>query len=347
MKRLLFLMLGMAMASLIFTFSAMSAAVDDEKALYELAKKEGEVRFAGVFREDPIKAIGDLFSKKYPGIKITYTRKSSAPMIKQVELERMSGINSFDIINLSDNNSFLQWKRDKFLLQFKPSNLKATDAKGHDPDGFIVAVGINPEVGCYNSRLITDANAPKSLKDLIDPKWKGMMSDSPPQRGNSSYFRWRTAVDLYGWDYLKNLAKNEVMWNDDHSTVTRLAISGERPLAPCVPFSAYYEEFVKGQPLKIIITSEGVPPMNPSAAILKTAKNPNAAKLLENFLLTPDVQLLMATSFGYYPVRKDVTSLPASIPKLSGMKLLYVDPEIADKEREKWFKDFDRIFRAN
>ena len=101
-------------------------------------------------------------------------------------------------------------------------------------------------------------------------------------------------------------------------------------------------EAAKGSPVNFVFPTEGVSAVTEPVAILKTAKNPEAAKAFVDFLLSEEGQKLAATQ-GYLPARDGVAG-PAGFPARAEIKLMSFDAEkaLADEEANK--KRFAEIF---
>jgi iron(III) transport system substrate-binding protein len=77
--------------------------------LYAAAKKEGQVTFGGAIKAEHVQKMSAVFAKRYPGITVKYTRRSTEPMVQLVEAERRANRVSFDVLNLTEPGDVVRW----------------------------------------------------------------------------------------------------------------------------------------------------------------------------------------------------------------------------------------------
>jgi iron(III) transport system substrate-binding protein len=145
----------------------------------------------------------------------------------------------------------------------------------------------------YNTNLVNAADAPKSFADLLDPKWSGkMVKAHPGYSGNVMSATFEMVRDL-GWEYFEKLAKQKVMQVQSSTDPPKKLALGER--AVMVDGNEYNALQIKesGQPVEIVYPTEGTPMAVGPNAIFKNAPNPNAARLLQNYMFTAECQQLV------------------------------------------------------
>jgi iron(III) transport system substrate-binding protein len=85
----------------------------------------------------------------------------------------------------------------------------------------------------YNTKLVPAAEAPEGWKYLLDPKWRGKLVTAHPGYSGVISTHVLALVQLYGWDYLKQLAQNKLMLVQSAVDHAGVAASGERQVAAC------------------------------------------------------------------------------------------------------------------
>src|SRR6266540_4112679 len=76
--------------------------------------------------------------------------------------------------------------------------------------------------------------APKSYKDLLNPKWKGAIGmDNEPYNWYVITLRYLERRDgkEAALDYMKKLAAQQIQWRKGHSLIGQLMAAGEFPIA--------------------------------------------------------------------------------------------------------------------
>jgi len=152
-------------------------------------------------------------------------------------------------------------------------------------------------------------------------------------------------VQLYGWDYFKQLAQNKLMLVQSAADPAGVVASGERPVAVNGGDYTFYQTKKKGNPVEVVYPKEGVPLVVSPSAITSFAPHPNAARLFTDFTFSREVQQVLADSEGLYTGHPEV-KYPADKPKLGDLKLLTVEPEELEKRDEEIRRRFVEFFGA-
>ena len=197
----------------------------------------------------------------------------------------------------------------------------------------------------FNTKAVPAAEAPKTWKDLLDPRWKGKMVTAHPGYSGVIATHVLALVNLLGWDYFKQLAQNQLMIVQSANDPSTVVAAGERAVAVDGGEYSFYQQKKKGNPIDMVYPKEGVPLVVSPTAIASFASHPNAARLFTDFTFTRELQQFMADSEGLYTGHPEV-KYPADKPKLSDLKLLPVDPAELLKRNEEIKKRFVELFGA-
>lgn len=293
-----------------FTFAA---SVED------MAKKEGKLIFYTSMDSKTANKLGQNFQKQ-TGIKTEVFRSGTGKVLAKVEAEFAADKYMFDVIQVSDMAPFIVWARKGLLEKYKPEGFDKFFDFMKDSDGYWLAVKSNTSVIAYNTNKIKKSDAPKSWKDLLDPKYKDKISMSNPYYAGTTAVNIACILELYGWDYYKQLAKLNPHIDNSHGKLETLMISAERPLiAEQNNYSVLPDKF-KGQPVEVVYPTEGVTLSPGPAGILKKAPHPNAAKLFMDYICSKEAQEIIAAKY-YYPGRVDVPA--KGQPSLGELKFLF------------------------
>lgn len=207
---------------------------------------------------------------------------------------------------------------------------------------------IGPMVIIYNTKLVSEADAPTSWGDLIDPKWKGKIACADPLKSSSSFATIMAMIMAYGkddgkgYEFVGKLVENLDGKIAAGSSATFKGVSdGEYSIG------LTYEEgalkYVKaGSDMKIVYPKDGTTISPSGIAIVKGAKNLENAKKFVDFCLSKDVQSQLG-AINRRTVRTDVVDPQDTFESMDNIPLVDYDMDWVtqhkDEFSEKW-KDF-------
>ena len=311
----------------------------------EAARKEGKVVWYTSLVLPSAERVAKLFETAYPDVKVEVHRTGSQRILQRVMQELQANIKNVDVVHTSDAGHYVLLKEKKLLAKYTPAGVDAFPAGFKDKDGYYYGLRATVNAITYNTKVVSAAEAPKTWKDLLDPKWKGKMVTAHPGYSGVIATHVLALVHLHGWDYFKQLAQNQLMLVQSANDPSTVVSSGERVVAVNGGEYSAYQLKKKGNPLEIVYPKEGVPLVVSPTAITSFAPHPSAARLFTDFTFTREVQQVMADSEGLYTGHPDVT-YPADKPKLKDLKLLTVTPEELEKRNEALKKRFVEFFGA-
>jgi len=325
--------------------TAASVALAQDAALIQAARKEGSVLWYTSLALPSSTAIAHAFKTKYTGIDVEVHRTGSERVLQRVMQEATAGIKNADVIHTSDAGHFELLKDKGMLLKFTPRGVEGFPAGFKDKDGFYYGMRATLSVIAYNPKSLPEKDAPKTWKDLLNNKWSGKEVTAHPGYSGIIMTHVLALVNVYGWDYFRDLAKNKLHIVQSANDPAGVVASGERPLGVNGAEYFYYKTQKQGNPIKIVYPNEGVPLIVSPVAIAKDAPHPNAAKLFTEFIFAKDSQQMLADKEGLYTGHPEVT-YPNDKPKLKDLKLLAPNAEELQKRNAEIKKRFIEYFGA-
>lgn len=203
-----------------------------------------------------------------------------------------------------------------------------------------------PEVkngGCVIiNRTVLEKNnlpVPTSYQDLLDPRYKNLISMPSPTSSGTGYMFLRQLVNEWGedvaYDYFAKLSENILQYTSSGSGPVNALVQGEVAIGLGMTSQAV-EEINQGVPLEIIFFAEGSPFSMYGNAILKKSYDRQAVRDVFNYLAT---DLCKGNNEKFFPgqIFKDfkptIKNYPTDI-HYGNMK----DDTLAEKERllKKW-----------
>jgi iron(III) transport system substrate-binding protein len=315
---------------------------DNEKALHEAARSEGELTwYSSHYTSETSERVGRAFTAKYAGVKVNVVRTTAQVAFQRLSQDIQSGVANCDVLGTTDIAHCISLKQRGLLLSYEPRNAEFIGPvfRNVDKDNQFHTTSSTFVSLLYNTAKVKPDDAPKTWKALLDPKWNNQISVGHP--GFSGFVgNWVVQMKkLYGWSYFEALAKlNPQIGRSIIDTVTTLS-SGER-LVAAGPGALAYLQAARGNPVGVIIPEEGAVLMTSPSAIMKNSRRPNASKLFIEFLYGKEAAEIAKDEFGS-PMRMDVDPRPGVI-KLTDMKLIQpsVDeivkgiPEVTEQWRD-------------
>jgi iron(III) transport system substrate-binding protein len=318
---------------------AMAQSIDE---LYAAAKAEGVVEFAGAMKQKETQEILKAFEKRYPGIRVTYTRRSTEPMVQLIEANRLANRNAFDLINVTEPGDLVRWKKEGFIAKVEVPELDQLLPDTYDPDHTFYAIGITPMVAIYNTGKLKPADAPKSLHELLEPKWKGTIVITRPSRGGTGGAALMNVVAALGHEVIARARDLDLLLTRGNEAAIDSVVSGERLLSWGVSGYRAIEAKNEGAPIDMIWWTEGTATVSFSGAVTAKAAHPNAARLLLRWLLSKEGQELVVGKLDFHSSRRDVAAVPKGQLPLSQLPIRMFPPEQVVAEGQALAAEFDR-----
>jgi iron(III) transport system substrate-binding protein len=315
-------------------------------ALIEAAKKEGKVIWYTSVDLPLAERVAKAFQEKFPGVAVRVERSGAERVFQRIGQEYSSNIHAVDVVNSSDAAHLIVWKRSGWLAPYVPEDVaKHYSADHKDADGMFASFRVFLCPIAYNTNLVKREEAPRSYADLLDPKWTGkIVKAHPGYSGTILTATFQIARDI-GWPYLEKLAQQKVMQVQSASDPPKKLALGERAIMADGVEYVLFQLKEKGDPIEIVYPAEGTPLIIGPNAIFKNAPNPNAARLLQNWMFSAECQQLCIDFGGLRSAHALAKEKQGRTP-LSQIKLMKDDAAAVEKETETIKKRYTQIFKV-
>jgi iron(III) transport system substrate-binding protein len=220
-------------------------------------------------------------------------------------------------------------KRDVLAPYNSPSAV-GIPAVFKDPEDYWAGFSARSRVIVYNTKLVKPEEAPKSVLDLTDPKWKGQVAIADPRFGTTSFHvaaLYAELGDERADEFFRNLKANDVKVVAANSVVRDMVARGELKvgLTDTDDVNVALED---KQPVAMVFPDRegmGVPVMPNMVSLIARAPHPEAGQKLIDYLLSPEVERSLAQSEAVQiPLREGVEG-PKNIPPLKSFKPMTLD----------------------
>ena len=166
---------------------------DRDKSCSKARRKKAQVTF---YTSNTWMAghVSQEFGKKYPFIKTNVWRSDSKELLKRLTDEMAAGRFIADVVETSPDYMALLVAANRFQEVFSPELGPYDDhVKFKGKNGYLHWTSRELYISLgFNTEIIPPAEAPKAMKDLLDPKWKSKMSIAGTTTGtNGSAPSWK------------------------------------------------------------------------------------------------------------------------------------------------------------
>lgn len=285
--------------------SKAAAAISEEEVAQATA--EGKVVVYGNPPEDMWKRLIPTFEKAYPGITIETVDLGGSELVQRVLSEAKTGTASADLVIDSNSKTFLELadvveRRNSVYTDELPAFTR--------PEAGVYAFAADPGILLYNKAVLNQDEYPTSMADMteIGAANPGKLTtyDLSNDNGYSQMWTFADAAGDEAWDLYSELVP-QTTYEDAGGTMTQKLAQGEY-------VAGYFQSgLARGllEPMgldKLVgwsYASDGTPVQPRYSAPLTDAEHPNAAALLQDYLLSAEGQTVVCAS-GLTAVRDDV-----------------------------------------
>jgi iron(III) transport system substrate-binding protein len=283
-----------------------------ERKLYDAARARNEQAtwYVSHYNSETAEALGRAFDAQFPGVKVNVVRTTAQVAFQRLSQDMRARVQNCDVFSSTDLGHYLQLKGDGRFEKFTPEAIAHVlpQLRGLDPDGFFHITSIGTVLINYNTNRVKAEEVPRKWTDLLDPKWQNRVTVGHPSF--SGYVgTWVVMMrKLYGWDYFKRLERNKPQIGRSINDTVTMLNSGERWVG-AGPGATTLRSASRGNPLAVHYPDDGTMLMVAPTAVMKGSRNPNAARLFFEFLLSKRASEIQVENFSEI-VRGDVPTFP-------------------------------------
>jgi iron(III) transport system substrate-binding protein len=243
-----------------------------------------------------------------------YEKRSGVSLLSKFDVESTKTVGLTNLIiaeagrprcDLFWNNEILNTLRLKekgLLAPFQPIHAGDIPATFRAKDATWYGFAARARILIINTKLVSEAERPKGIKDLLDAKWKGKIGIAKPLFGTTAT---HAACLFAAWgddkakEYFGGLKANGVQVLSGNKQVAQAAGSGQIAIGMTDTDDAM-GEIDAGSPVAIIYPdrekgSIGTLFIPNTLAIMKGSRHQKAAEDLASHLLSPEIEAALAT----------------------------------------------------
>lgn len=311
---------GLLLSALPVARSALAAAPAyypaDYSSVVEASRSEGGVLAYSNVGEMNWRPIIQAFNAEYPWIKVQTLDLGSIEVFERYYAEQATGNNAADIVVSHSSSAWLDFIKKGNVADFVSAE------NDHLPDWSrpapgVYTISVDPFFIAYNKALLPQDEWPKSIQDIVDLAAKdparfakkigtGLpMSNAAGQNLTSTYIN--RVGEAKALEQFGILGKSTDVYRSAGQIMEKLT-TGELLIGfflSGIQVFPLLADPARATLLGYTFPSDGTVMLMRHIAVSKTAKNPNSAKLLADFVLSQAGQTALAAG-GLMPYRDDV-----------------------------------------
>ncbi|RGP66012.1 hypothetical protein FSPOR_6838 [Fusarium sporotrichioides] len=281
--------------------------------IYQAALREGGTVTLwhggdSVNRQAGLKA---AFEKRFPGMELNVTVDLSKYHDARVDQQLAAGGKAVyvDSVILQTLHDYPRWAQQGALLNYAPHGFDQIDDAYKDSTAYWYGVYILSWAFCWNSDKLPGIKPLAEYPDFLRPELKNKLVLTYPNDDDAVLFAYHLIMQQYGVSWFKGLLEQNPRWI--RGTAAPSTIVRGSNYTQAVYFAAG-GGFQNVGPINFAHPKSGkYVSWAQTAGILKDAPHPEGAKLLHNFILSPEYQ----QAVGTWSVRRDMPT-PQGYPDL-------------------------------
>lgn len=314
-------------------FFVPSSQAQDAK-LVEAAKKEsGKIIAYGSLEANTVEPIIEAFQKK-TGLAVEYWRASATKVMDRALGELRAGKSVFDVM-VNNSGAIHVMKKEGLFAKYLSPAASAFPKDVIDPD--LGPVYRNTPIGIvYNTGMVKPADAPKSLEDLLNPKYKGKVVMPDPTQ-HTTTLQWLASLyKIMGKEkadkFIRDLGATRPLMVESFSPSAERVSTGETPIAiSLIRYTVTYGE--KGAPVDYIRLEKYLS-TGQYLTLNNKANRPNGGKAFIDFFLG-DQSMRILAKMGEFVNRKGIYPPLPGANKIQSVEMDDFDAkEFAEKTQE-------------
>ena len=284
------------------------------QAVIDAARKEGKVIVYTPTDTNAGKPLVREFEAMYPGVKVEYNDMNTTEIYNRVIAEAASNNAGADVVWSSAMDQQVKLVGDGYAAAYdspEAANLpswaiyqKQAYGTTFEPVGIV-----------YNKRLLPAADVPHTHAEFLrllksDPaRFQGKVTTFDVEKSGSGFLFLTedTRVDPTAtWDIVRAMAATGVRLQSSSGTMMERISSGEQLIGYNMFLSYAHTRAKKDPGIAYEVPRDYALVLSRVAFVSKTARNPNAAKLFLDYLLSKKGQTTLATGSELPSIRADV-----------------------------------------
>ncbi|VWD00969.1 iron ABC transporter substrate-binding protein [Burkholderia lata] len=284
------------------------------QGVIDAAKKEGKLIVYSTTDTGLVRPLIKDFESLY-GVKVEYNDMNSTELYNRYISENAASSTSADVLWSSAMDLQVKLVNDGLMASYdSPESPNVPQWAQYQKQAY--GTTFEPLAIVYNKRLIPENEAPTTRADLIKllttqaDKFKGKVTTYDIEKSGVG-FNYLTqdahVNEKVTWELVKAMGATGPKLQSSTGAMMERISSGENLIGYNIIGSYAYAKAKKDKSIGYVFPKDYTQVVSRLATVSKKAKNPNAAKLWVDYLLSKRGQTLIANQANLYAIRADVT----------------------------------------
>lgn len=281
------------------------------------------------------KPLSETFAHHYPQVKIDVINAGVGELFTRIRAERANPRG--DLLLGASGEAFVG--NTELFQPYKAKEHDAFDPKVVGPDNTFYGFSMPLQALIVNTKLMPLDQAPKSWKDLGEPRYRGKIIMSNPSLSGSAYGQIAQILQLHGWDLMQKVvtnatfvAQSAVVYQNVAKGEYAIGLTGDSNIVTMAQ---------QGYPVAAVYPSEGTALRFDASGIVKGGPNPDNAKLFLDFVNSKEAHAIIVKT-SRRSVRTDAPAPSGQIPTAQ-IKTFAYDDAAAARDRKANLEKFDDL----
>ena len=203
-------------------------AAERDVALIKEAKNEKTVIWYAPMNREDLRQFTAGFEAEYPFLHVEILTGGPQSLLNRILTERRAGKDNFDTLNIR-SSALYTLKKAGAIGRYESPQRRGLRPGFYDKEGYFNGLWASLMVYLFNNKQVSRAQAPKSIDDLLQAKWKGKMG---MDQDADDYIA--ALLDYYGDEKGKQMARalgaQQLNIRKGRTLVSQLVAAGEFPI---------------------------------------------------------------------------------------------------------------------
>jgi iron(III) transport system substrate-binding protein len=294
------------------------------------------------------------FERRRPDVDVRWLDMGSQEILDRLRFERVNP--QADVWFGGPTPIFDRGVDDSLLQRYRPEWADFVGPGGVHPSDFYYPAYRTPAVIAYNSKAVSEADAPRDWDDVLAPRWRGKVLIRDPMASGTMRAIWglvlvqslrETGDTARGMHWLRRLDAQTIAYTLNPAILNE-KLARQEGLITLWDLPDILISRGKGLPFGYAFPRSGTVVIDDAIGLVRGARHPDAAAAFIDFVGSEDAQALAAARVFRLPARRGLPAdrVPAWVTEVErDMKVADMDWRLLAKEGSAWMGYWDTHVR--